>query len=112
MCIRDRFYEIRDSENFGRYLVAKEDIPARTLILNECALIYAPADECNSDKDESTSSSMLFCLGCCIHLKRDSKETCSKCGWPLCSKSYRSVILLFNTLTIKLLNRLFNSFQN
>jgi hypothetical protein len=99
-------FEIKASEDYGRYITAKEDIPEKTLILCEVPLMYAPADDHeeddkvnNHDEDKVTSlpsssmSTMLFCLKCCVHLNKDEEWTpCPQCGWPLCTKSCKSVI--------------------
>jgi len=88
-------YEIKKSDNFGRYLIAKNNIPEKTLILSECPLIHSPSDDCDTSaekKDEDIA--ILFCLGCCLKLKNSEWIPCPECGWPLCSKSCKSVIIL------------------
>ncbi|ODM95595.1 hypothetical protein Ocin01_11083 [Orchesella cincta] len=92
--INSLYFEIRSSSDFGRYLVAKEDIDEKTLLISEKPIVYGPTD----DKELTTDTVFIFCLACCKQIfpsEGDSDEAnrgtnenniynCSRCGWPVC----------------------------
>lgn len=109
--INSLYFEIRHSSDFGRYLVAKEDIDEKTLLLSEKPLVYGPID----DKNLATDTVFIFCLACCkqvFPLEADSNNgepnhgttsentiyKCSRCGWPVCDNMCERVnIKYYNT---------------
>ncbi|ODM96315.1 SET and MYND domain-containing protein, partial [Orchesella cincta] len=61
---------ITRNEIFGRYIVAKQDIPAGTIIVSECPAAFGPdGDGCEG-----------YEIPLCLNIR------CSKCNWPVCSK--------------------------
>lgn len=67
---------------FGRYIVAKEHIPAGTIIVSEPPAAFGP------DGDGCEGYDIPLCLGCCMIMNDDNEDIrCSKCKWPVCSKA-------------------------
>lgn len=120
------YFDIHSSKEFGRYLIAKEDIDEKTLILSETPILFGPSD----DKDLESDTVYLFCLSCCKQLTNLSTKTtdvarehrdsatgtpldevdgcstcyevaniyhCSKCGWPVCDKMCETVTNFYKT---------------
>lgn len=99
------YLEILHSDSFGRYLVAKEDIPEKTLILSEIPVVFGPTD----DKNLKTNVVSLYCVACCKflyplpnHHKNGVPQEeilnrlwyCSTCGFPVCDKQCEKVIVI------------------
>ncbi|GBP27659.1 SET domain-containing protein SmydA-8, isoform A [Eumeta japonica] len=70
----DVCYEIKKSDVMGRYLIAKRDIKAGEIVIEEPALAVGPCAGCG-----------LICLGCYRELDECSIHKCPSCKWPLCS---------------------------
>lgn len=99
--INSLYFEIRSSENFGRYLVAKEDVAEKTLILSETPVVFGPSDE----KDFETNVVSVYCISCCkllhpLTAPQNDKQTnsyeslyncCTNCGFPVCDKHCEKV---------------------
>ena len=68
------FEQIERNDQLGRHLVAKTDLAAGTLILNELPMICGPRQ-----------LTKAVCLGCHKELT-SAKIRCSRCSWPLCSR--------------------------
>ncbi|CAG7823507.1 unnamed protein product [Allacma fusca] len=81
------WFEIKKSEELGRYLVATKDIPARTVILREKPMVCGPADY---DQNEELGS-IPMCLGCFTRLVDDPDSRCSSCGWPVCGENCEQI---------------------
>lgn len=106
--VESLYFEILSSDNFGRYLVAKEDIDEKTLILCEKPVVFGPTD----DKNLRTNVVTVYCLSCCRQLypppvenassvKNDSLEDvyhCSQCGFPVCDKLCENVSNLWGNM--------------
>ncbi|XP_072945067.1 SET domain-containing protein SmydA-8 [Epargyreus clarus] len=71
-------YEVRSSEELGRYFVATRDLVPGDVVLAECPLVFGP--KAMGDPDAS-----MPCVGCYKPVFTDVGERCSKCGWPVCS---------------------------
>ncbi|CAD1474990.1 unnamed protein product, partial [Heterotrigona itama] len=66
-------WEIRESSELGRYLVASRDLSPDDVILSESPLIWGPA----------LHSDQRVCVGCGKQCKNSSTR-CTKCLWPAC----------------------------
>ncbi|OWR49371.1 hypothetical protein KGM_209723 [Danaus plexippus plexippus] len=71
-------YEIRKSEELGRYLVAARDLTPDDVVLTELPLVYGP-------KSMPDPEALMPCVGCYKPIFTDVGERCSRCGWPVCS---------------------------
>ncbi|KPI99743.1 Protein msta, isoform A [Papilio xuthus] len=69
-------YEVKHSDVMGRYVVARRDIAAGEVIMEEPALAVGPCSGCG-----------LICLGCYRELDDNAIVKCKGCSWPLCSES-------------------------
>lgn len=92
-------HKVTKNDIFGRFIVAKEDIPAGTVIVSESPAAFGP------DGDGCEGYDIPLCLGCCMIMNDDNEDIrCSKCKWPVCSKECENVFIysfLFHFLGIK-----------
>ncbi|XP_038222646.1 SET domain-containing protein SmydA-8 [Zerene cesonia] len=71
-------YEVKSSEELGRYLVASRDLAPGDVILTEPPIIFGP-------KAMPDPEAKMPCVGCYKPIFTDIGERCSSCGWPVCS---------------------------
>ncbi|CAH2093291.1 unnamed protein product [Euphydryas editha] len=69
-------YEIKHSEEMGRYITATREIKAGEVIIEAPALVVGPCSGC-----------ALICLGCYREVDETNITKCTGCKWPLCSSS-------------------------
>ncbi|XP_014271573.1 SET domain-containing protein SmydA-8 isoform X1 [Halyomorpha halys] len=75
-----QFYQIEMSDVMGRYLVAKSDIPAGTVILEENPLVVGPS--------QGTSP---ICIACYEPIQLSTCARCKSCSWPLCRNNCQAI---------------------
>lgn len=74
-------FEIAESPECGRYLLATRDIPARTVIWVEAPLVVGPKWSLEEFEKEVP---IAPCVGC-FRPVRIGEAQCGKCSWPACS---------------------------
>ncbi|KAK9883474.1 hypothetical protein WA026_001650 [Henosepilachna vigintioctopunctata] len=72
---RDPLFVIRATPAIGRYMVAKNDIKAGSIVIRENPLVVGPC-----------VGGRVQCIGCYKGLEKESQKfKCMGCGWPICS---------------------------
>lgn len=73
-------FKVKRNDKLGRYMVASRDLKAGEVLFREFAVVHGPKMVSNP-----------ICLGCHKSLTSNSSNgscyRCSRCSWPLCSKS-------------------------
>ena len=92
--------EIQTNQEFGRYLVAAENLTASQVFIEETPFAYGPKPENN-----------CVCLECFVVLDGKSGSRCQICSWPLCEEcrsqkcyTHRSECNLFRETEVKFQN--------
>lgn len=73
-------FEVRQSEELGRYLVATKDIKAKSVVYVEKPIAMGP----KWSIDKTMLNPMIPCVGCLTPVMVNGLS-CPKCKWPICS---------------------------
>ncbi|KAJ2940451.1 hypothetical protein O0L34_g134 [Tuta absoluta] len=71
-------FEVKKSEELGRFLVAARDLAPGDLVITEHPLVFGP-------KAMPDPEATMPCVGCYKPVFTDVGERCAKCGWPVCT---------------------------
>lgn len=98
----DNFIETQQNDIFGRFSIAKEFIPAGTVLFEETPFVIGP-------KPNTTP----LCLECCCSVDGTvNGSRCSNCKWPLCEECQKNLNLKYHCLECEVFTKNKVRFQN